>query len=84
MRHYLAYRYGIPAGYQTTPELAAALAAENRMPADAVADWRSLLEECDAARFSGTAAAVAGLADRARALVERAEPVSTVETVAGR
>ena len=74
LRQYLAFRFGVPAEFRTTPELAAALGAEDRLPADAVADWRSLLEECDAARFSGTAASVAGLADRARALVERAEP----------
>jgi hypothetical protein len=73
LRQYLSYRFAIPAGYQTTPEVAAALSAENRMPPDAVADWRALLEDGDAARFSGTTAAVAGLADRARALVERAE-----------
>ena len=64
LRQYAAFRFGVPAGFQTTPELVAALGAENRLPADAVADWRALLEECDAARFSGTAAAVAGLADR--------------------
>jgi hypothetical protein len=76
LRQFLAYRFGIPAGFQTTPEVTAALSEENRMPAEAVADWRSLLEECDAARFSGTAASVGGLADRARALVGRAEAVN--------
>lgn len=80
LRQYLAFRYGIPAEFQTTPELAGALGAENRMPPDAVADWRSLLEECDAARFSGTAATVAGLADRARVLVEQSDPAATVIT----
>jgi hypothetical protein len=73
LRQYAAFRFAVPASFQTTSELAAALGAENRLPADAVADWRALLEECDAARFSGTAASVAGLADRARALVEEAE-----------
>lgn len=73
LRQYLAFRFGVPAEFQTTPELAAALSTDNRMPADAVTDWWSLLDECDAARFSGTAASVAGLTDRARALVERAE-----------
>ena len=53
LRQYAAFRFGVPAGFQTTPELAAALGAENRLPADAVADWRALLEECDAARFWG-------------------------------
>jgi len=79
LRQFLAFRFSIPATFQTTPELASALSAENRMPADAVADWRSLLEECDAARFSGTSAAVAGLADRARALVDEAERRLTTE-----
>jgi hypothetical protein len=74
LRQYVAFRFSVPAEFRTTPELAAALGAEDRVPADAVADWRSLLEVCDAARFSGTAASIAGLADRARALVERAEP----------
>jgi hypothetical protein len=72
LRQYLAFRFAVPATFQTTPELAAALSAENRLRAESVADWRSLLEECDAARFSGTLATVAGLADRARALVEGA------------
>lgn len=79
LRQYLAHRFAIPAEFLTTPELAAALSAENRMPADAAADWRFLLEECDAARFSGTAASVAGLADRARALVERAQAAVTAK-----
>jgi len=80
LRQYLAYRFGIPAGFQTTPEVAAALSAENRLPAADVADWRSLLEVCDAARFSGTAASVGGLTDRARALVEEDEKRFTTET----
>lgn len=84
LRQYLAYRFGIPAGFQTTPELAAALGTENRMPPEGVADWRSLLEECDAARFSGMAATVAGLADRARALVARAEPAAAGEETLAR
>jgi hypothetical protein len=79
LRQYLAFRFGVPAGFRTTPELAAALSTDNRMSANAVADWRHLLDECDAARFSGTAASVAGLADRARALVERAEAGATAE-----
>jgi hypothetical protein len=73
LRQYLSFRFAIPAGYQTTPEVVTALSAEDRMPPDAVADWRALLEECDAARFSGAMATVAGLADRARAIVQRAE-----------
>jgi hypothetical protein len=80
VRQYLGYRFGIPAGFQTTPEVAAALSEEDRIPAEAVADWRSLLEECDAARFSGTEASVGGLADRARALVAEAEKRLTTET----
>jgi hypothetical protein len=83
LRQYLAYRFGIPAGFQTTPEVAAALSDENRLPADAVADWRSLLEECDAARFSGTAASVGGLTDRSRALVAEAEKRLTTEAQSG-
>ena len=78
LRQYLAFRFGVPAVYQTTPELAAALSTDNRLPPDAVSDWRSLLDECDAARFSGTAATVGGLADRARALVERAEAAMVI------
>lgn len=84
LRQFLAYRFGIPAGFQTTPEVTAALSEENRMPAEAVADWRALLEECDAARFSGTAASVGGLADRARALVERGEVERAAEARVGR
>lgn len=73
LRQYLGFRFGVPAEFRTTPELTAALAAENRMSPEAVTDWRALFEESDAARFSGTAATVAGLADRARTLVERVE-----------
>jgi hypothetical protein len=73
LRQYLAYRFGVPAETRTTPELAAGLRADGRLPPDAVAEWQSLLDECDAARFSGTSATVAGLADRARALVATAE-----------
>jgi len=80
LRQYLGYRFGIPAAFQTTPEVTAALSEEKQMPVEAVADWRSLLEECDAARFSGTAASVGGLADRARALVAEAEKRLTTET----
>jgi hypothetical protein len=79
LREYLSYRFAIAAGYQTTPELIAALSAENRLPPDAVTDWRMLLEECDAARFSGTSTDVAGVADRAKALVEEAEKSLTTE-----
>jgi hypothetical protein len=84
LRQYLAFRFGVPAEFRTTPELAAALGAGDRLPADAVADWRSLLEECDAARFSGTAASVARLADRARGLVEEAEKAGQLTTEAQR
>jgi len=73
LRQYVAYRFGVPAGTRTTPELAAGLRADGRLPADAVIEWQALLDECDAARFSGTEAAVAGLADRAQALVAAAE-----------
>ena len=73
LRQYVAYRFGVLAETRTTPELAAGLRADGRLPADAVAEWQALLDECDAARFSGTDAAVAGLADRARALVAAAE-----------
>jgi hypothetical protein len=76
LRQYLAYRFGVPAEARTTPELVAALGADGLLPADALNEWRALLEECDAARFSGTAAAVAGLADRARALVQASEAAS--------
>jgi hypothetical protein len=79
LRQYLSFRFGVPAEFRTTPELAAALSADGRMPAAAAADWRSLLDECDAARFSGTAASVAGLADRARALVDRAEATAEAQ-----
>ncbi|HKB00676.1 MAG TPA: hypothetical protein VKD90_00590 [Gemmataceae bacterium] len=73
LRQYLAYRFGVPAETRTTPELATALRANDRLPDATVAEWQAFLDECDAARFSGTAASVAGLADRARALVARAE-----------
>ncbi|HJZ92042.1 MAG TPA: hypothetical protein VKE40_14300 [Gemmataceae bacterium] len=73
LRQYLAFRFSVPAEARTTPELVAALQADGRLPADALTEWRALLDECDAARFSGTVASVAGLADRARALVESAE-----------
>jgi len=73
LRQYLAYRFGVPAETRTTPELAGGLRTDNCLPADAVAQWQSLLDECDAARFSGTSATIAGLADRARALVSTAE-----------
>jgi hypothetical protein len=80
LRQYLAFRFGFPAEFRTTPELTAALRTEDRIPGNAANDWHSLLEECDAARFSGTAAAVAGLADRARALVEDAEKTRQLTT----
>jgi hypothetical protein len=73
LRQYLAYRFGVPAETRTTPELAAALRADGRLPDAVVAEWQAFLDECDAARFSGTVAGVAGLADRARALVAGAE-----------
>jgi hypothetical protein len=73
LRQYLSFRFGVSAEARTTPELAAALQADGRLPADALTEWRALLDECDAARFSGTVASVAGLADRARALVAAAE-----------
>jgi hypothetical protein len=73
LRQYLAYRFGVPAVTRTTPELAGALRADGRLPGEVVAEWQAFLDECDAARFSGTAASVAGLADRARALATSAE-----------
>jgi hypothetical protein len=73
LRQYLAYRFGVPAETRTTPELAAGLRADGRLPDEVVGEWQAFLDECDAARFSGTAANVAGLADRARALVAEAE-----------
>jgi hypothetical protein len=80
LRKYLSFRFGVPAEFLTTPELAAALTCEGQLAVDSVADWRALLDECDMARFSGTAASVAGLADRARALVADAENRLTTET----
>jgi hypothetical protein len=74
LRQYLAYRFGVPAEMRTTPELANTLRADDRLPAEVAAEWESVLAECDAARFSGTAAAVGGLADRARELVAISEP----------
>ena len=79
LRQYLAYRFGVPAETRTTPELAAALRADGRLPDAVVAEWQAFLDECDAARFSGTAANVAGLADRARALVAEGEKTLTTE-----
>jgi hypothetical protein len=79
LRQYLAYRFGVPAQARTTPELAAVLRADGRLPEAAAGEWQAFLDECDAARFSGTAAAVAGLADRARALVGDAEKTLTTE-----
>jgi hypothetical protein len=73
LRQYLAYRFGVRAETRTTPELSTALRADGRLPDATVAEWQAFLDECDAARFSGTAASVAGLADRARALVAGAE-----------
>jgi hypothetical protein len=73
LRQYLGWRFGLPAQTRTTPELTAALTADGRLAPTAVGEWRALLDECDAARFSGTAPAVAGLADRARGLIETAE-----------
>jgi hypothetical protein len=73
LRQYLSYRFGVRAETRTTPELSTALRADGRLPGAVVAEWQAFLDECDAARFSGTAAAVAGLADRARALVAGAE-----------
>ncbi len=69
LRLFLAFRFGVPAETRTTPELAVRLKAEVRFPKDAIADWEGLLAECDVARFSGTSAAVSGLADRAKGLV---------------
>jgi hypothetical protein len=69
LRQYLGYRFGVPAQARTTPELSLALGAEDRLPPEAIAEWQALLEECDTARFSGTATSVADLAVRARALV---------------
>jgi hypothetical protein len=73
LRQYLAWRFGLPAETRTTPELTAALSADGRLPPATVAEWQGFLHECDAARFSGTEASVAGVADRARALVGTTE-----------
>ena len=73
LRQYLAYRFGLPAEFQTTPELSAALQFGDQMPPDVVSDWQAVLYECDSARFSGTAVSIAGLADRARELVQTEE-----------
>ncbi|HEX3149916.1 MAG TPA: hypothetical protein VHR66_17700 [Gemmataceae bacterium] len=73
LRQYLSYRFAVPAEFETTPELAARLIAEQRLPADVIAELQSFLSECDAARFSGTSATVSELADRARALIELTE-----------
>ncbi len=66
LRHYLSFRFGLPADARTTPELANALQTDDRLTAIVASDWQMLLDECDMARFSGTAATTAGLADRAR------------------
>jgi hypothetical protein len=75
LRQYLAFRFGLPAEMRTTPELVAALNVEGRMPANIAGEWQALLDECDAARFSGTAATIAGLADRARSLVASTDSI---------
>jgi hypothetical protein len=73
LRQFLAHRFAMPAQARTTPELTTELGAENRLPRESVAEWQSLFEECDTARFSGTPASIAGLAERAKALVRSTE-----------
>jgi hypothetical protein len=80
LRQYVAFLLGLPADARTTPELAAVLRTDGRLSANRIIDWRALLEECDAARFSGTELAVAGLADRARQLIEATEEDCTSQT----
>jgi hypothetical protein len=82
LRQYLAFRLSIPAEVKTTPELAGALQGEERLSSTAISEWQDLLNECDAARFSGTSAEVAGLADRARSLVSSAESLLNSTTPA--
>lgn len=77
LRQYLAFRFGMPAETRTTPELTSALSADERMPANVISEWQSLLDECDSARFSGAAAAIAGLADRARSLVAATDVIGS-------
>lgn len=69
LRQFLAFQYAIPAETRTTPELADDLKAEGKLGEDEISEWRTLLDECDAARFSGTAILVASLAERAQAIV---------------
>lgn len=73
LRQYLGFRFAVPAEMRTTPELANALRGDERFREGLATQWESLLAECDTARFSGTSAAVGGLADRARALVMASE-----------
>jgi hypothetical protein len=73
VRKYLAFRCGVPAEFQTTLELTASLTAADCITNDAVAEWESLLDACDAARFSGTTPSGFGLADHAHRLVDLTE-----------
>jgi hypothetical protein len=77
LRQYLAFRFAVPAEMRTTPELGNALRADERFPEGVVGEWESLLAECDTARFSGTTAAVAGLADRALGLIASTDGVNS-------
>jgi hypothetical protein len=73
MRQYLAYRFGLPAEARTTPELATTLQVDGRMSIDSVHEWRLLLDECDAVRFSGTGPEMSDIFQRAGWLVTAAE-----------
>jgi hypothetical protein len=79
LRQYLAYRFAVPAEMRTTPELGNALRADERFPPHVTNEWGSLLVECDTARFSGTTAEIAGLADRARNLVASTDAIGSAK-----
>ena len=85
LRVYLARRLGVPALETTTAELDAALAADARVPPDARAAARHVLDGADLVAFAGLApthAAAADLLAQARAAVDGIETASRPPAVA--
>ena len=79
-RQFLAFQFAIPAEMRTTPELAEDLRANGKLDETRIANWQTLLHECDVARFSGTSAFVLGLTERARALVSQTTNVDATSS----
>lgn len=69
LREFLEHRFGQRFAARTTGELDAELRRLADCPPDAVASVTAFLTACDAARFSGTGADVAGLREQLRNIV---------------